>query len=947
MLDQQAILRAFEHTMASDAMVIREAENQLFQMQKQPGFTSFLLTAASDESIPLNVRLSAAIYLKNKIPRSWNSKKEGAILLDEQQVIKDNLVQSLIKNCENSHIRPHLTESVRGILGNNDTWDLTGTINELLASNKQEYIYPGLLLLFEVTINHRWDMADNRQIIDNIIEVVFPTVENIASQLVNQTDYRSNEMLYLILKCFKYACLNNFPRYFTNLDKLNAWIQLHLFLCSKPLPSDVLELDPSDRSLDKRVKVNKWGFGNLNRFLYKYGKSTKRITQEFVDYVFSNIVPSILTTYFKTIESWGSGSLWLSESALFYLIQFLEKCMTTEALWPMINPHLETIIKHVIFPCLSANEQSVELFEEDPEEYTRRYFDINKEGSTADVASADFIFVIGHKRFGEVNKILPLVNEVFTEFANKGDLATAYKEEGALRMLSTLSSFLAEEGSPVSNELENIFSHFVVPLLSNAKFPFLIARGLETVAIHQQEFKDMSILSKIFELVYVNFMSSEALPIQIEAADALKSLVVSNPSIHQHISSQVPAIMEKLLKLSKDFEIDLLSEVMEAFVERFADELAPFAQDLAANLAEQFVQLGQSLVENSGGHFSTADQDQELQASALLQTMTTMVMSMNKVSLVDKFLPVVKFIIVNAQISFLTEAVDLMDSLALSSKALYNQFTPAVWEMFHDVLDSFQTYATDYFESYQTFFETVVTHGFPSDATFIPPFLEILSHMLESDIDYDVENVFDILTFYALSMREIPFFDKALQASGNEELELDDAPIVKLFLADLFAQPVKTLQICEQQGATLMILQKWFDCSLNSVFTIKLQIMALISLFKLPDLPSCVSGFMSQLSTKLVTLTEALPEAIRKRDAVSKGELVDSNFEEDGNEFFDELEDDFKESCLDDINCFQELHGFLTQLEAGDVNRYNQILNSLPAEKVDSLKVILEFVSQH
>ncbi|AET39581.1 Sxm1p Ecym_4546 [Eremothecium cymbalariae DBVPG len=947
MLNEQTILEAFEQTMASNAGVIKEAEQQLFAMQREVGFTSFLISATKNDQIPLNIRLSCSIYLKNKIQRCWKSKKEDGIPEAEERNIKEQLVQALIENTENSHIRPHLTEAIRGILVHNESWDLAEVVLELFMSGKMEYIYPGLLLVFEVTIKHRYAMSENREYIDNFVEKVFPRMEEIASQLLNNDDYRSNELLYLILKSFKYACLNNFPRYFTNVEKLNSWIQLHLFLCSKPLPKEILELDPGDRSLDKRVKVNKWGFGNLNKFVHKYTRTTKFITAEFVQYVFQNIVPTILREYFKVIELWGNLSLWLCDASLYYLIQFLEKCLKTEELWPLIEPHLEVIIKHVIFPCLSASERSVELLEDDPEEYTRRYFDMNKEGSTADVASSEFIFVIGHSRFLEVNKILPLIHEVFIEFASKGDLQSAYREEGALRLFSNLSSFLAEADSPVCEELEPIFQHFITPLLNNDKYPFLVARALETVAIYQQEFKNMEILSKIFEMSYLNLMHSTSIPVQIEAADALKTLVVSNPSIHKHIASQVPGIMEKLLKLSKEFEIDILSEVMEAFVERFSDVLTPFANELAATLAEQFLKLGQSLVENTSGYYSTQDQDQETQASAMLQTMTTMVMSMNKVCLVDKFAPVVKFIVLNAQISFLTETVDLVDSLALSSKTMYNTFTPTIWELFHDILDSFQTYALEYFESYQVFFETVVTHGFPQDQTLVQQFLQVVNQVLDSEDDFDIESAFNVMISYALSMKDIPLYEKAFRVAQNQDLELDDASVVRLFLAGLYAKPLETLQLAEQQGITLGLMKKWLDCNFYSVYTTKLQMVALMSLLRLPELPGCINGFVSQLSTKLVKMAEYLPEAIRKRDCMAKGEMGSDSCDENGTgEFFDELEDDFKESCLDNINCFQEFHNFFSKLQEQERAKYQLLLNSMGNDTRESFRIIMEFISQ-
>ena len=951
MLDERAILTCIEHTLISDAKVIKQAEDQLYEYQKQPGFTSFLLNVVTDNSIAMNVRLSAAIYMKNKIQRSWNTTKytEG-LTKEEQASVKEQLVQTLIKFSESSHLRPHLTESIRGILNADNSWDLTATVKELLTSGKQEYLYPGLLLVFEVAIVHRWDMSDNREVIDNFIIEIFPIVENITSQLVNQTDYRSNELLYLVLKSFKYSCLNNLPKYFADLDKLNAWIQLHLFICQKPLPAEVLELDPSDRSLDKRVKVNKWGFGNLTRFLYRYSRSTKVITPEFVNYVFTKIVPEIIQEYFKFIESWSNKSLWLGEASLYYMVQFLEKCMITNELFPLLEPHLNVVLQHLIFPCLCATEESVELLYEDPEEYTRRYFDLNKDGSMADFASSDFVYMLGTVRPDKLKEVLVFINEVFTNFSqHKGDKEWSFKQEGAMRMISTLFSLFQNP-----QDLEGMFSNYIVNFLADDSHHFLVARALETVASYPYDINDMGTLSKLFEQTYGHFLNSDCLPIQVEAADALKSLVVLNPNIHGHISSQVPGIMEKLLKLSKEFEIDILSEVMESFVENFADELTPFAKDLAVNLAEQFLNLGRSIVESTNGAYSTGDQDQETQACALLATMTTMVMSMNKVSLVEQFAPVVKFVIVHAQISFITEIVDLMDSLALSSKALFNQFTPEIWEMFHDVMDSFQTYALDYFESYLVFFETIVLQGFPQDQTFVEPFLSLLSVKLESEIDYDVEGVMNLLTCFALSMKETPFLEKALSRAMDEEFGLDDKQVIKMVLAYLFVKPIETLQVMESSGVTLNILKRWFDLKFKSVFAIKLQILAIMSILKLPELPSCVSGYLKEFSNKLVTLVEQLPVAIRNREALNKGEELSGGADgtdlldpQEEDEYLEEYDDDLKESILDQVNAFQEVSVFLTSLQSENPQRYQDIISGMSDDKKESLQVILEFVSNN
>lgn len=955
MLDEQAILACIDQTMVADAKLIKDAEIKLFEFQKESGFTSLLLNVVSNDSIPLNIRMSSAIYFKNKIQRSWinydyEKKHISAddIKPEEQQVIKENIVKIIVGNVENNHIRPHLTEAINIILMRSKNWELTASVTELLNSGKHAYIYAGLLILFEICKVHRYDMCDNRESIDNLIDGVFPIVENLLSQLVNETDYKSSELLYLILKSFKYACLNNYPRYFNSVEKLNSWIQLHLFICSKPLPKEVMELDPADRSLDKRVKVNKWGYGNLNRFIHRYSKTTKHVTEQFVSNSFTNIIPRVLQEYFNIIQSWSQSSLWLSDSSLYHLIQFLEKCMVMDELYPLIEQHLDAIIKNLIFTCLCADAQAAELFEIDPEDYTRRYFDFNKEGSTADVASTDFIFVVGHRRPEQLVTVIPYVNDIFNQFnQNSDDINIAYKQEGAMRTISSLFSFFENETS----DLEGIFTHYIINLLSQTKYPFLVARALETVANYQGEFQDMNTLSKIYELTYEHLIKTDILPIQVEAADALKTLIISNPNIHSHITSQVPGIMEKLLKLSKEFEIDIISEVMESFVERFADELTPFAKDLARNLAEQYLRLGQGMIESGNDTYGTGDQDQELQGSSLLQTMTTMVMSMNKVSLADEFIPVCKFIVHNAQIIFITEAVDLMDALALSSRTLFGRLSPEIWDMFSDVLESFQMYAMDYFESYNVFFETIVLFGFPHDQTYVEVFLQILAVKLTSDIEYDIENVLNLLQMYSLSMKDIPLFAEALRAASNEEIEVDEKQIVKLFMANLISKPIETLQICEIEGQSLKIMSKWFDVKLNSVFAIKLEIIAILSLFKLGNIPGPIVGFVDQLSNKLVTSLEQLPKAIRNRDAVSKGEnitgvLMGEGNEDDEDDYFEDVDDDFKETELDNINAFEEVHSFFQNLQTQSPETYQHIINGLTDDKKHSLQVILEFVSQ-
>ncbi|KAH3900295.1 related to Importin beta SMX1 [Saccharomycodes ludwigii] len=1014
-LDQQAILNAFQQTTQSNAVLIKQAEKQLHELEKIPGFCLFLLQSISDDSLSLNIRMSSAIYLKNKILKTWNDKlvfikKDHIIQEDEKSQIKSNLIRVLITQCNNSHLRPHLTESIRSILiAEQGKWDLTETTFELLSGNNQDLVYTGLLVMFEFCKFNKWNVGTERVLLDKFIDKNFPLLESFAQQLVNNADsdmdYHSGELLYLILKCFKYGCLVNYPTYFAQEEgAFDRWIQLHLVLCKIPLPQQVLALDSMDRSLDKRCKVNKWTFGNLNRMLQRYHRSTKVITENFVQHVLTNIVPHILNEYFQIIEMWGSNKLWLSEGSLYHMIEFITKTVTINELWALIQPHLEAILTHVVVPSMSSTDESVALYEEDPEEYIRRYFDQNREGSTPDVAASNLVFAICIKRFDEIGLVLTVLQNIFTNF-NVTEKYSVYKEEAGLKILGIAAAFLYNfERCKIltPQDFEGIYENCVLPILKlNGQCPFLCARALETLAATEYEFQNMGLLSQIFQEVYLRFMGDDGtntidnyddskLPIEIEAADALSTLVICNPSIKQHIGSQVPSMVEKLLKLSKIFEIDLLSEVIEVFVERFSDELSPFAQDLASNLAQQYIKVATDMINNSNngatdisvfgsGKGGDGDNDQELQASALLTTMTTMVMSMGKVSLISVFKPVVKFVILNAQIEFLSETMDLFDSLMLSSKALYGGFNDDIWELYCDIIDSFQTYGLDYFDNYEDVLETVATYGFQQQdgsntsvkPEYIQAFLQVINQVYDLlDSEFFIESCFGIMCFYALSNKDITLLDKTIQvfftiknkvsedmkkSEANDEndddlysssFDLDNEPFTKYVLACLVVKPIETVQTLEQTNSLLPFVQTWLDCDFKGVFVLKLQILAILNIFKLPQfLPPIVQPFLNKLSENLVSSIEKVPAAIRNHEAIVKGEGLSNGGLSEDTEFYDQFDDDFKESCLDQINVFQEVHSFFSAIAMNDQDRYAAIIGSLNQEKLDSLKVILDFVA--
>lgn len=938
-MEAQVISNALSGTLDANPQVRKQAEQQLSEFEKQPGFTVYCLELAVDSSSSNTVKSSAAVFFKNRISQHWTDESEKGIKAEEQESIKTKLIEALIKTYDDSHIRPQLSLAVRNILLRG-AWVLNEPIHQLLSSKSEvAHVYTGLVLLFEVTRAQRWAFSD-RTLIDSYIEQSFPLLETLASDILNNTDYRSGDMLYLILKIFRYSTLNVLPKYFYDVNKLTVWISLHLAVVQRELPKEILELEPADRAFDRRVKAFKWGFGNLHKFFTRFGLPTSKYTSpEFIEFFNANIVPEVLKVYFGIIEKW-SGGLWLSDSSLFHLISFLEKCVITSS-WSLIEPHFEIILTHLVYPSLC--QENLELFEDDPEEYIRRYFDIYRESTTADVAATDFLFVTAHHRVEKLSVVFGLLNDIFNKFSQDPSPENALKAEGGLRILSSTSLELSNEKSPVNGQVDQIIDGFVVPQLSS-KYEFLRARACETISIVRCTYKDTAILSRVFTGVYNNFKDDSSLAIQVEAAAALKVLIVEPPVVEQ-ISGDVPTIMQKLLHLSRSYELDMIGEVMESFVEEFSTELEPFAHDLGATLCDQFIRTATELLElqasHSNGGGSDGEAEKEYQAIGYINTMTTMTISMAKVNLEDVFAPAIKFVLHNAAISFLGEALELAESLSVARKTI----SPVIWDLYNEAIESFQTFASEFTEVYIPFFENVIVHGFKglnSNSAQVTPLKNVITEIINSPVDFDNQGAFEIVEYLTLTLREITDL-LPLTLKVFKEQDLPPLGFVKILLASLFIDPTKALQVLEQNNETLRVFEIWYNLSpvLNNVYGLKLQSLALFSLLATPELPQSIQGFIPQFSQKLITSVEKLPEALNKRQAVLTGEPT-SNDNADGADDYDDDDDDaFKDTPLDDINIFKEFQARLGGIQSSQPDRYNTIMSSLTQDKVGVVSEIM------
>ena len=120
-----------------------------------------------------------------------------------------------------------------------------------------------------------------------------------------------------------------------------------------------------------------------------------------------------------------------------YTLGFLDECVKPKTTWAHLKPHMENIIRHVVFPILCQTDEDLELFSDDPKEYVHKKLNYYEEVSAPDVAAISFLLSLTKCRKKQTFTILAFVNEIVTKYEMALDAErNAREKEGALRMIS-------------------------------------------------------------------------------------------------------------------------------------------------------------------------------------------------------------------------------------------------------------------------------------------------------------------------------------------------------------------------------------------------------------------------------------------------------------------------------------------------------------------------------
>lgn len=867
---------------------------------------------------PLTMLL-AVVYLKNRITKAWNPPDDypanKRISDEERTSVRSRIVPLIASSPPN--IRAQLVPILQAILHTDfpEKWpDVFQLTVQLLHANDANSVYAGLQCILGICRVYRFKSGDNRAEFENgVVTTAFPQLLIMGNRLVQENDIESGEMLRAIMKAFKHAIYFELPAHLREQQNTVGWCTLFLSVVAKEPPPCSLADDPDERETNHWWKAKKWAYGNLNRLFVRYGnpatlsKSNGEEYAAFSKSFLEQFAPEILKVYLQQIEKWVGKSVWLSKSALSQTLTYLDECVKPKVMWTHLQPHSENLVSHLVFPVLCLSEEDLELFENEPSEYLHRKLNYYEQVSAPDVAAMNFLVSLTKHRRKETFTVLNFVNSVVNRYEAASDAEKVPMEkEGALKMIGTLASVLLGKKSPIADQVEYFFVRHVFPEF-RSPHGFLRARACDTLEKFEAlEFKEESNLLTAYRSI-LECMADAQLPVRVEAALALQPLI-RHDIIRESMQSNIPQIMQQLLKLANEVDVDALANVMEDFVEVFAAELTPFAVALTEQLRDTYLRIIREVIEKDGQDEDEDGlgilDDKSVTALGVLQTIGTLILTLESTPDVLQHLETILMPLISTTLDhklydLYTEVFEIIDSCTFAAKAI----SPTMWQAFELMHKTFKNGAELYLEDMLPALENFIQFG-PAHMATNPQYIEAVVDMTR-DIFEDkkvggVDRICGckLAEGLMLSLRghvdeHIPEFIRlAMNALENDEVKVKAYRIhlIEVVINAIYYNAALTLSILETNGLTNKFFSFWFANidNFTRVHDKKLSIAAITTLLTVPptSVPQSVQQGWPRLLQGCAKLFKTLPEAEKNREEAKRENefQLNSDFEDDEDE---------------------------------------------------------------
>ncbi|XP_035384575.1 importin-8 isoform X3 [Electrophorus electricus] len=708
------------------------------QSYKIINFAPTLLQIIVSEQVEFPVRQAAAIYLKNMVSQYWQDREPslGEVVFpfniheNDRGQIRNNMVEAIIQ-CPES-IRAQLTVCLRAIIKHDFPGRWTGIVDKIsvyLQSQNSGSWYGSLLALYQLVKTYEFRKAEERAPLLAAMQLFLPRIQQLLSQLLPDATVFSVLIQKQILKIFHALVQYSLPLQLLSNTVMTQWMEILRAVVDREVPPETLEVDEDDRPELVWWKCKKWAMHILTRLFERYG-SPGNVTKEyfeFADFFLKTYAVGIQQVMLKVVEQ-HRQKLYVSARVLQQVLSYLTQCLYHSLTWKAMKPHMQTVAQDVVFPLMCYKDEDEKLWQEDPYEYIRMKFNMYDDHVFPATAAQTLLCKASRMR----REVLPQMMEFCHQILVDPNIDPRRKD-GALHVIGALADPLLKK-RVYRDQMELLLQNYVFPLL-NSSLGYLRARSCWVLhCFSTLKFHNELVLRNAVELVKQDLIADQEMPVKVEAAIALQTLVSNQEQAKIYIRPFIRPVMHELLHVIKETENDDLTSVIQKMICEYNQEVALIAVDMTQNLAEIFSKVLQS-------EEYEESEDKTVMALGILSTIDTILTVMEdhkeiSPQLEGICLQVIGLVVQKPIIEFYEEILSLAFGLTCQT------ISPQMWQLLGVLYDVFQHDCFDYFTDMMPLLHNYVTVDTDTLLS-TPKHLEVIYTMckkvLTSDAGEDAE----------------------------------------------------------------------------------------------------------------------------------------------------------------------------------------------------------------
>ncbi|XP_062851040.1 importin-8 isoform X1 [Trichomycterus rosablanca] len=871
-MDPNRIIQALKGTIDPNLRIA--AENELNQSYKIINFAPTLLQIIVSEQVEFPVRQAAAIYLKNMVSQYWQDREPllGEVMFpfniheNDRSQIRDNMVEAIIR-CPES-IRAQLTVCLRTIIKHDFPGRWTGIVDKIsvyLQSQNSGSWYGSLLALYQLVKTYEFRKAEERTPLLAAMQLFLPRIQQLVSQLLPDATVFSVLIQKQILKIFHALVQYSLPLQLLNNTVMTQWMEILRAVVDRDVPPETLEVDEDDRPELVWWKCKKWALHIITRMFERYG-SPGNVTKEyfeFADFFLKTYSVGIQQVLLKVIDQHRQKQ-YVSPRVLQQALNYLTQGISHSITWKQMKPHMQTITQEVVFPLMCYKDEDERLWQEDPYEYIHMKFNMYDEHVFPSTAAKTLLCKASRKR----KEVLPQMMEFCHQILVNPN-ADPRRKDGALHVIGALADPLLKKQA-YRDQMELVLQNYVFPLL-NSNLGYLRARSCWVLhCFSPLKFHNELVLRNAVELVKQDLIADQEMPVKVEAAIALQTLVSNQEQAKIYIRPFIRPVMQELLHVIKETENDDLTSVIQKLICEYNQEVAAIAVDMTQNLAEIFSKVLQS-------EEYEESEDKTVMALGILSTIDTILTVMEDHKEITQQLEGICLQVIGLvlQKPIIGMAEFYEEILSLAFGLTCQTISPQMWQLLGVLYEVFQHDCFDYFTDMMPLlhnYVTVDTDTLLSNPKHLEVIYTMCKKVLTSDAGEDAEcHAAKLLEVIILQCRGrgidqcIPLFVEAVLerlTRGVKSTELRTM-CLQVAIAALYYNPTLLINTLENmrfphspEPITAQFINQWMNDTefFLGLHDRKMCIIGLSLLMDLSKRPAVLDSVASQILPSVLLL---------------------------------------------------------------------------------------------